>query len=339
MRDAARGGTPFTGQREQGFISGLYYAPNEVTQLSETEQLAQLHRCADLIRLGLAGGLADYAFLDRRGELITGVSIAYGAVPAGYTKTPQEQIVYVSAHDNETLFDAIQSKLPLSASLSDRVRTHNMGLSLVALAQGIPFFHAGSDMLRSKSLDRDSYNSGDWFNRLDFTYSSNNWGAGLPPAESNGGNSPLIRLLLGLTGIKPEREDILKTVAHFREMLRIRKSSPLFRLKTRAEVQKRLHFHNTGPDQIPGLIVMSLADTVGQSLDPHYERLVVLFNASNVAHSFTSPALAGIPLTLHPVQAESRDPLLQEAGYSHSTGTFTVPARTTSVFVQSGVRV
>ena len=26
--------------------------------------------------------------------------------------------------------------------------------------QGIAFFHAGSDILRSKSLDRDSYNSG-----------------------------------------------------------------------------------------------------------------------------------------------------------------------------------
>lgn len=33
-------------------------------------------------------------------------------------------------------------------------------LSLIALSQGIAFFHAGDDMLRSKSLDRDSYNSG-----------------------------------------------------------------------------------------------------------------------------------------------------------------------------------
>jgi pullulanase len=52
--------------------------------------------------------------------------------------------------------------------------------------QGIPFFHAGDDTLRSKSLDRDSYNSGDWFNRLDFTYETNNFGVGLPPEEKNG---------------------------------------------------------------------------------------------------------------------------------------------------------
>jgi hypothetical protein len=33
--------------------------------------------------------------------------------------------------------------------------------SLLVLAQGVPFIHAGDDLLRSKSLDRDSYNSGE----------------------------------------------------------------------------------------------------------------------------------------------------------------------------------
>ena len=33
-------------------------------------------------------------------------------------------------------------------------------LALIALSQGVPFFHAADDLLRSKSLDRDSYNSG-----------------------------------------------------------------------------------------------------------------------------------------------------------------------------------
>ena len=33
--------------------------------------------------------------------------------------------------------------------------------NILVWMQGIAFFHAGSDILRSKSLDRDSYNSGD----------------------------------------------------------------------------------------------------------------------------------------------------------------------------------
>ena len=35
--------------------------------------------------------------------------------------------------------------------------------------QGVAYFHAGIDTLRSKSLDRNSYDSGDWFNRIDWS--------------------------------------------------------------------------------------------------------------------------------------------------------------------------
>lgn len=71
------------------------------------------------------------------------------------------------------------------ASLADRCRINHLASAIVALSQGIPFFHAGDEILRSKSLDRDSYNSGDWFNRLDWSYKSNNFGVGLPGAEKN----------------------------------------------------------------------------------------------------------------------------------------------------------
>ena len=38
-------------------------------------------------------------------------------------------------------------------------------------------------MLRSKSGDGDSYNAGDYFNRIDFSLKTNNWGIGLPSKE------------------------------------------------------------------------------------------------------------------------------------------------------------
>lgn len=44
-------------------------------------------------------------------------------------------------------------------------RVAGLCLALVVLGQGIPFIHAGDDLLRSKSLDRDSYNSGVWRRR------------------------------------------------------------------------------------------------------------------------------------------------------------------------------
>ena len=70
-------------------------------------------------------------------------------------------------------FDIVQTKSPLDLSMEDRTRVQNLALDIVMFGQGIPFFHAGSEMLRSKSLDKDSYNSGDWFNAIDFTYDLN----------------------------------------------------------------------------------------------------------------------------------------------------------------------
>lgn len=44
--------------------------------------------------------------------------------------------------------------------LEERLRIQTLAQALGALGQGIAFFHAGCEILRSKSLDRDSYNSG-----------------------------------------------------------------------------------------------------------------------------------------------------------------------------------
>lgn len=45
-------------------------------------------------------------------------------------------------------------------SIKMRVRRCWLASALVAFSQGVAFFHAGDEILRSKSLDRDSYNSG-----------------------------------------------------------------------------------------------------------------------------------------------------------------------------------
>lgn len=95
-------------------------------------------------------------------------------------------------------------------------------------------------------------------------------------------------------------------------------------------MQNRLQFHNTGADQIPGLIVMSLSD-VGGTLDANYDRLVVLFNATTQPQLFTIAEWANTPFVLHPVQANSADGIVKGATFDQ--GTFEVPARTPAVFV------
>ena len=94
----------------------------------------------------------------------------------------------------------------------------------------------------------------------------------------------------------------MSAVDHFREMLQIRKSSPLFRLRTEADVIAHLSFINTGLQQTPGLIGMVLDDTRGGDIDPNYEKIVVVFNATQNETAFTDNTLTGLALELHPVQ-------------------------------------
>jgi len=331
LRDGVRGGTPFDDPRLQGFVTGLYLAPNASETRDASTQKAKLLEYSDWIRIGLAGNLRTYPLVSADGSTVSGEQIQYGGAPVGYTLDPQENIVYVSAHDNETLFDAIQFKAPASAALADRVRMNNLAVSMVMLSQGVPFFHAGDDLLRSKSLDRNSYNSGDWFNKLDFTYQDNNFGVGLP--VEGGDRWPMMKPLLSDSKLKPTPADILSARDHFREMLQIRQSSPLFRLRTAADIHRHLTFLNIGPDQIPGLIVMNLMDTEAVDLDPNYEHIVVLFNANPDEVTFTDIGLDGPAFELHPVQQASADPLVKASRFDPLTGTFAVPGRTVAVFV------
>jgi pullulanase/glycogen debranching enzyme len=216
------------------------------------------------------------------------------------------------------------------------VRAYDVSLDLVLLGQGIPFFHMGDEVLRSKSMERDSYDSGDWFNRVDWTLQSNGWKSGLPNAGKDSSNWPVIKPLFADATAAPAPANIAAAWAHFQEMLKIRKSSPLFRLRTGAEINKRVDFqNNAGPAQVPGVIVMTITDGACGALnlpdlDPARDAVVVIVNPDKAAHTMTVAGASGF--TLHAVLQSSADPVVKTAAASGTS--FTVPARTTAVFEQ-----
>ena len=331
---------PFTVEHGQAVLFS-YDAVSHVLTISHiaSDQLSNLLLLTDQIRVAMAGNLAGYQFIDRNGNLVTGADVDYNGQPAGYTEDPQENIIYISNHDYQTLYDNNSYKTPIDTSLADRVRVQNVGISTVLLGQGVPFMHAGSDLLRSKSFDRDSFNSGDWFNKLDFTYTTTNFGVGLPVAGKNQDNWPIMQPLLANPALEPAMDHITFSKALYQELLEMRYSSPLFRLETFDEIQERVKFHNTGPAQIPGLIVMSISDLVETDLDPNHELFVVLINANDEAQSISLPDLIGLELVLHVVQANSVDEVVKMAEFDSSSGIFTVPARTTVVFEFASVEM
>ena len=135
-------------------------------------------------------------------------------------------ISYVDAHDNETLFDALTFKLPIRHTMADRVRMNTLVAGHHrALAQTPSFWHAGTDLLRSKSLDRNCYNSGDWFNTLDWTGADNGFGHGLPPQRTTRPSGRTSSRCWPTPTLKPSADDVGRGRGPAQDLLRLRFST------------------------------------------------------------------------------------------------------------------
>ncbi|MEN9396246.1 MAG: hypothetical protein RLZ81_776 [Pseudomonadota bacterium] len=335
-RDALRGGGPSDHGAAlitaQGYINGLVYDPNAM--VGGNRPVADLLRTADMVRVGLAGSIRDYLLTTHDGSEKRLQELDYNGQSAGYVREPAEVVNYVENHDNQTLFDINAYKLPAATSREDRARVQMLGAAINMFSQGVAYFHAGIDTLRSKSLDRNSFDSGDWFNRLDWRYRDNYFATGLPPEPDNGQDWPLMRPILTNPLIKPTARQIAWTRDQFRDLLRIRASSTLFRLRSAQDIAQRLRFYNTGPAQNPVLLAAHLEGR-GYA-GANFAELLYLVNVDKVAHRLQIEPERAKRYVLHPVHQARRAADQRAAGqarYQGASGRFTVPARTAVVFV------
>ncbi len=335
-RDALRGGGHGDSGdnmiKRQGLINGLGYAPNALADPLASAQ--QLPASADLVRAGLAGSVRDFSLLSHRGLTQRLHDIDYNGQAAGYVSEPNEVVNYVENHDNHTLYDLNVFRLPRHTSMVDRARVQLLALGVTALSQGVAYFHAGVDLLRSKSFDANSYDSGDWFNRIDWSGQTNFFGSGLPPLRDNAANRAQMEPLLRDRSLVPGPAEISLTRRGFQDLLKIRASSNLFRLETAAEVQRRLRFLNVGPNAVHTALVGHL-DGQGRA-GAGFAEILYIVNVDTQALTLTLAEERGKAYVLHPVQraagAADQRPKLN-ARYEPDRGLFSVPARSICVFV------
>ncbi|GAA2884360.1 pullulanase-type alpha-1,6-glucosidase [Microbacterium esteraromaticum] len=338
LRDAVHGGSPVDGSStfRQGFGTGLGTDPNgDPINGSTPQALADLGHETDLVKLGLAGNLRDFSFTTSDGKVTSGDDIDYRGSRAGYADEPDEVINYVDAHDNETLYDLSVFKLPVGTSMADRVRMNTLSLATVTLSQSPSFWHAGTELLRSKSLDRNSYDSGDWFNRIDWTGKESTFGSGLPMAADNEGKWGAMRPLLENPALEPKAADMAAAEASALDLLRVRSEVDLLRLGSAKLIEQKVTFPNGGADAAPGVIVMQIDDLVGADVDPALDGALVVFNASPDAVTQTVDGLAGRSFALTRAQAKGADAVVKKTTWDATTGTVTVPARTVAVLVDA----
>ena len=336
-RDAIRGGGAGDDDARQvslqGYVNGLHYDRNPDARADVT--VADLMRTADMVRAGLAGSLRNYRMLTFDGRELPLEQLGYaGNQPAGYVTSPAEVVNYVENHDNQTLYDVNAFKLPPGTSTAERARVQILAAALNAFSQGIAYFHAGMELLRSKSMDRNSFDSGDWFNRLDWSGRDNFFGTGLPPARDNAPSWLLMRPRLADPRLRPAPADIAWTRGSFSDLLRIRSSSTLFRLRSAADVMERLRFLNTGPQQVPEVIAGHL---LGRGYPgANFSEMLYLVNVDTEPHTLPFDGERGKRYVLHPVHRASGATdrrAAEHVSYDAMSGRFTVPARTAVVFV------
>lgn len=337
LRDAVHGGSPVDGNSlfYQGFGTGLFTDPSGRPDVPG-DPAGDLARKTDLVKLGLAGNLRDFEMTASDGTVKAGDQFDYNGSPAGYADQPDEIITYVDAHDNETLYDLSVLKLPVDTSMADRVRMNTLSLATTTFSQTPSFWHAGTELLRSKSLDRNSYNSGDWFNRIDWTGQESTFGSGLPRAADNSAKWPVLQPLLENPALKPGASDIAAAEASALDLLRVREEVGLLRLGSADLIQQKVSFPNSGPDATPGVVVMLIDDLIGADVDPALAGALLVFNASPEATTQALPGLAGRDFVLTAAQAGGADPVVKTTEWDAATGMLTVPARSVAVLVDSG---
>lgn len=129
----------------------------------------------DAIRDGLKGSVFDKT---SRGY-ISGASAAnvnkvlFGINGGGITGqmwrvTDNMVINYMSAHDNNTLWDKLLLSNPDHTD-DQRSRMNDLGAAIVLISKGTPFWQAGEEMLRTKGGDENSYKSSDEVNNIDWS--------------------------------------------------------------------------------------------------------------------------------------------------------------------------
>jgi len=176
----------------EGWTAGASPYPEEKRAVKKNAHLLKgIAVFSDDIRDGIKGSVFDIK--DRgfaTGKIVNTESVKFGIVASlphpqvdmrkvnyskeSYASGPANVITYAECHDNNILWDKIALSVP-SASEEERKKMHELALTIVLTSQGIPFLHAGSEFLRSKFGEENSYNKGDSINAIRWGLKTKNY--------------------------------------------------------------------------------------------------------------------------------------------------------------------
>lgn len=250
----------------EGWTAGSSPLPDEQRALkANTMQLKQIAAFSDDIRDAIKGHVftpTEKGFVSGKGGLKA--SLQFGIVAStqhpqvrydsvNYSKAPwaaepAQTMTYASCHDNHTLWDRLSISNP-DADEETRIKMHQLALSIVLTSQGVSFLHAGTEMLRTKGGEENSFNQPDSVNQI-------NW---------------------------ERKAEYLPVVFFVQQLIQFRKAHPAFRLTTTAQIQQHLRFLDTPNDQ---LVAYTLNDHANGDA---WKNILVAFNGQNADQTLDLP--------------------------------------------------
>lgn len=184
LRDALRG--PFDDDAKSAFLAG---------KTGDEES----------IKYGIAGGI-EHPQVD-----FTKVNYTKKA----WATQPTQMIAYVSCHDDMCLVDRLRTSIP-GIGTDELIRLDLLAQTAVLTSQGVPFILSGEELLRNKKGVRNSFESPDSINQL-------NW-------------NNLVKY--------PQVFD------YYSKLIQLRKNHPAFRLADAQKVRESLEFMPTQPAMV-----------------------------------------------------------------------------------------
>lgn len=251
----------------EGWTAGASPLPEEQRAVKKNAHLLKgIAVFSDDIRDGIKGSVFDIK--DRgfaTGKIANTESVKFGVVASGrhpqvnmskvnyskepYASGPDNVITYAECHDNNILWDKIKLSYP-EASEIDRKKMFELALTIVLTSQGISFLHAGSEFLRTKNGEENSYNKGDEINAI-------RWGQ--KSIEKN-------------------------TYGRISFLVDLRKSHPAFRMTRQEDIIKHLHFFESVPE---GVVMYTIN---GKALGDSWEKILVILNGNGTRRKLQIPA-------------------------------------------------
>jgi pullulanase len=250
----------------EGWTAGDTPLPENQRSLKKyTSRLDKIATFSDDMRDALKGSVfnaTDKGFVS--GKKGMEESIKFGIVAAtkhpqiDYTKVnyskeawaaePFQCINYAECHDNHTLWDRLLNSNPHDTE-GDRIKMHKLAQTIVLTSQGIPFLHAGTEFLRTKNGEENSFDKPDDINKMDWA----------------------------------RKAQYIELFKYYKNLVALRKNHPAFRLGTTALIAENLKFLNANTE---GVVAYTLN---GKAVGDKWKNMVVIFNANNTLKTVEIP--------------------------------------------------